>query len=164
MRMRMSIYACRNAKTMRRCTPSCVSWQHQRELDPRGGPSQVQPHHMRSHTSAVHAHLRSHGDTHLHVTRSPSIHAHHAAKEHTHAHANKYACDFITRCTSVLLSYYFGIYGIIICDCGHAHARMKSVYADALRIVECSMLLATIAPAPCRSRACCPLRISIVDV
>ena len=67
---------------------------------------------------------RTHGDTHLHVTRSPSIHAHHAAKEHTHAHANKYACNFITRCTSVLLSYYFGIYGIIICDCGHAHARM----------------------------------------
>ena len=124
MLMRMSIDACRNAKTMRRCAPSCVSWQHQRELDPRGGPSQVQPHHMRSHTSAVPGHLRSHGDTHLHVTRSPSIHAHHAAKEHAHAHANKYACNFITRCTSVLLSYYFGIYGIIICDCYHAHARM----------------------------------------
>ena len=52
---------------------------------------------------------RTHGDTHLHVTRSPSIHAHHAANEYTHAHANKYDCNSITRCTSVLLSYYYGI-------------------------------------------------------
>jgi hypothetical protein len=45
MRMRVSICASPNAKTMRRCTPSCVSWQRQRELDPRRGPWQVQPHH-----------------------------------------------------------------------------------------------------------------------
>ena len=45
MRMRVSICASPHAKTMRRCTPSCVSWQRQRELDPRRGPWQVQPHH-----------------------------------------------------------------------------------------------------------------------
>ena len=45
MRMRVSTCASPNAKTMRRCTPSCVSWQRQRELDPRRGPWQVQPHH-----------------------------------------------------------------------------------------------------------------------
>ena len=45
-----------NAKTMRRCTLSCVSWQRQRELDLRRGPWQVQPHHMRSHTRALRTH------------------------------------------------------------------------------------------------------------
>ena len=48
------------------------------------------------------------------------------------------------KCIFILLLYY----GIIMYDCGHAHARMCSFSADALRIVEWSMLLAAIAPAP----------------
>ena len=32
MRMRMSICASPNAKTMRRCTPACVSWQREQSL------------------------------------------------------------------------------------------------------------------------------------
>ena len=56
MRMRVPMYACPNAKTMRRCTLSCVSWQRQRELDLRRGPWQVQPHRMRSHTRALRTH------------------------------------------------------------------------------------------------------------
>jgi hypothetical protein len=93
-----SAYACRSAKTMRRCAPPCVSWLRQRELGPRHGLWQVQPHHMRSHRrnpitcaptgASAHSHTThawGHPWTPPDVARNPSIHSHHSARcMHTH--------------------------------------------------------------------------------
>ena len=45
MRMRMSICASPNGKTMRRCAPACVSWQRDQSLIRVADRWQVQPHH-----------------------------------------------------------------------------------------------------------------------
>ena len=54
---------------------------------------------------------------------------------HTHTQTSMPATYYpMHKCIFILLLYY----GIIMYDCGHAHARMCSFSADALRIVECS--------------------------
>jgi len=81
----VSMYACPNAKTMRRCKPSGVSWQRQRELDPRRGPWQVQPHHMRSHTSAVHTHCARMGPP-IYKSRAAQVSMRTMPLNSTHTH------------------------------------------------------------------------------
>jgi hypothetical protein len=106
---------------------------------------------------------RTHGDTHPHVTRNPSIHAHHAAEEHARAHANKYTCSL----SPDAQVYYYHI----IMALWHFYLRLWP-RARPHVLISCgrapssrwSMPLATIAPAPSRPRACCPLRIRIFDV
>jgi hypothetical protein len=138
MRMRVSTHACPDAKTMRRCTLSCVSWQREQSLirvADRGRCSPIT-------CAPTHAHCartqHTHADTHPHVTRNPSIHAHHATEEHGHTTRKQVGLQLITRCTSALSSYYLWYYGgMIIYDwpragphalifCGRApYARVK---------------------------------------
>ena len=106
MRIRVSMYACPNAKTMRRCKPSGVSWQRQRELDPRRGPWQVQPHCMRSHTHALRTQTTTRTGTRIYTSRATQVSMRTMPLNSTHTHTQTSMPAFLSPDAQV---YYYHI-------------------------------------------------------